>query len=336
MAVSDKKFNEMMTHNKMLETQINQLSNTLKDYASPSSLPSQGVEPKKPIYSITTKNGRVLNEGVSRSIEEDEERSDPREEVEKGSSPFYYLHRCNYPMPRYSKFLKEILSGKRKCNEVDSVEFGNFCSAFIHNELPKKMEDLGNFSIPCEIKGKMFDNAFCELGSGVSVMPYSTFKKLKLGELLPSDITLQLADRTIMIPKGRVEDVPLKIGGFTIPVDFIVLEIAEDDHIPIILERPFLATSGALIDVKGGRITLRFGKKEESFELKPMHESLSLVQGIMCANCLRSIDNVCMINSSTNDVLEICDDALSSLWTRRKLKFLIGLSSILKMKAMFP
>ncbi|XP_021737703.1 syntaxin-7A-like [Chenopodium quinoa] len=83
MAVSDKKFNEMMTHNKMLKTQITQLANTLKDCASPSSLPSQGVEPKKPMYSITTRSGRVLNEGVFRSIEEDEERSDLREEVEK-------------------------------------------------------------------------------------------------------------------------------------------------------------------------------------------------------------------------------------------------------------
>ncbi|XP_021715725.1 uncharacterized protein LOC110683640 [Chenopodium quinoa] len=212
------------------------------------------------------------------------------------------------------------------------------------------MEDPGNFSIPCEIKRKMFNNTFCDLGASVSVMPYSIFRKLELGELLPSNITLQLADRTIMIPKGRVEDVPLKIGGFTIPVDFIVLEIAEDDHIPIILGRIFLATSGALIDVKGGRITLRIGKKEESFKLKPMHESLSLVQGIMCANSPHSIDNVCMINSSTNDVLENSDDVLSSfdgkkvseekmmipkLRTGRKLKYLIGLSSILKMERMF-
>ncbi|XP_021771193.1 uncharacterized protein LOC110735328 [Chenopodium quinoa] len=123
-------------------------------------------------------------------------------------------------------------------------------------------------------------------------------------------MTLQLANQSIKFPKGRVEDVPLKIGEFTISVDFIVLEIAEDDHIPIILGRPFLTTSGALIDVKGGRITLRVGKNEESFELKPMHDSLSLVKGIMCVNSPRPIDNVCMIDSSTNNVLENCDDVL--------------------------
>ncbi|XP_021715519.1 putative uncharacterized protein DDB_G0286901 [Chenopodium quinoa] len=88
MSVSDKKFNEMMTHNKMLETQITQLANTLKDCASPSSLPSQGVNPKKPIYSITTRSGKVLEERVSRNGEEDERKSDydSSEEKEKDVS----------------------------------------------------------------------------------------------------------------------------------------------------------------------------------------------------------------------------------------------------------
>ncbi|XP_021721515.1 uncharacterized protein LOC110689092 [Chenopodium quinoa] len=177
MAVGDKKFNEMMTHNKMLETQITQLANTLKDYASPYSLPSQGVEPKKPVYFVTTRSGRVLNEGVSRFIEEDEERRVLREKDEKGVSksvscedeqeknkddekereevripnlPYpqkFLRHKMDEQfgkflemlkevhfsipftdaipqMPRYSKFLKEILDGKRECNEVDSVEVG--------------------------------------------------------------------------------------------------------------------------------------------------------------------------------------------------------------------
>ncbi|XP_021715220.1 uncharacterized protein LOC110683179 [Chenopodium quinoa] len=150
-------------------------------------------------------------------------------------------------IPRYSKFIKYIFSGKRECNEIDSVELGECCSALIQNYLPKKMKDPGNFSIPCKVKSKLFENALCDLGASVSIMTYLVFKNLKLGELLPTNMTLQLVDRSIKFPKGRVEDVPLKIGGFAIPVDFIVLEIEEDDHIPIILGRTFLATSGALI-----------------------------------------------------------------------------------------
>ncbi|XP_021741180.1 uncharacterized protein LOC110707477 [Chenopodium quinoa] len=183
-------------------------------------------------------------------------------------------------MPRYSKFLKDILSNKRDCNEIDLVELGECCSALIHNDLPKKMKDSGNFSIPCKIKSRLFENALCDLAASVSIMLFSVFKKLKLGELLPTNMTLQLANRFIKFPKGRVEDVPLKIGSFTIPVDFIVLKIEEDDHIPIIFGRLFLDTSGALINVKAGRITLSVGNKKESFKLKPMHESLSLMKGI--------------------------------------------------------
>ncbi|XP_021717455.1 uncharacterized protein LOC110685265 [Chenopodium quinoa] len=158
-------------------------------------------------------------------------------------------------MSNYSKFLKEIFSGKRECNVVDSVSVEECCSALIHDDLPPKIKDLGNISIPCNINGKLFQNALYDLGASVSIMPYSVFKKLRLGELLPTNMALQLADRSIKFPKGRVEDIPLKIGEFSIPVDFIVLEIAEDDNIPIILGRPFLATLGALIDVKGGLIT---------------------------------------------------------------------------------
>ncbi|XP_021767740.1 uncharacterized protein LOC110732130 [Chenopodium quinoa] len=110
-------------------------------------------------------------------------------------------------------------------------------------------------------------NALCDLGSSVSIMPYSVYQRLEKGELLPTNITLQLADRSIRIPRGKVEDVPLRVGKFIIPVDFVVLEIDEDSTIPIILGRPFLATSGALIDVKSAKISLKIGDKGVEFDL---------------------------------------------------------------------
>ncbi|XP_021728479.1 uncharacterized protein LOC110695572 [Chenopodium quinoa] len=93
-------------------------------------------------------------------------------------------------MPRYSKFHKDILSGKRDCNAIDSVDLGECCSVLIHNDLPKKMKDSGNFSIPCKIKSKLFDNALCDFGASVSIIPFSVLKKLKLGEILPTNMTL--------------------------------------------------------------------------------------------------------------------------------------------------
>ncbi|XP_021751641.1 uncharacterized protein LOC110717297 [Chenopodium quinoa] len=307
MTVSDKKFNEMKTHSEMLETQITQLANTLKESASPTSLPSQGIEPKKPVYSITTRSGKVLEESVSGKSKEVEKVSDSLDEDEHDVSN----KKCEdaNEKVKIEEIPYEILSGKRERNEVESVKVGECCSALIHNDLPKKIKDPGNFSIPCNINGKVFQNALCDLGASVIIMPYSVFKKLKLSELLPNNMTLQLGDSSIKFPKGRIEDVPLKIGEFTIPVDFTMLEIAEDDNIPIILGRPFLETSSALIDVKGGITTLCVGNYSASFKLKPMHESLSFVQGIMCINSLHLNGIPCTLSLSTNDFVGACDNA---------------------------
>ncbi|XP_021767538.1 uncharacterized protein LOC110731932 [Chenopodium quinoa] len=123
--------------------------------------------------------------------------------------------------------------------------------------MPPKLKDPANFSIPCAINKMQIDNALCDLGASVSLMPFSFYQRLHLGELLPSNITLQLVDRSIMFRKGKVEDVPLRVWKFVFPVDFVVLEMDEDATIPIILGRLFLATSGAMIGFKCAKISLK-------------------------------------------------------------------------------
>ena len=81
-------------------------------------------------------------------------------------------------------------------------------------------------------------------------MPYSVFKKLGMSEVKPTRVTLQLADQSINHPHGVLEDVLMKVGRFYFPVDFVILEIEEDFEVPLILGRPFLKTSGALVDPK--------------------------------------------------------------------------------------
>ncbi|XP_021727243.1 uncharacterized protein LOC110694382 [Chenopodium quinoa] len=153
-------------------------------------------------------------------------------------------------MPHYSKFLKDLLSGRREC---ETVNLTANCSAILSNKLPTKLKDSGSFSIPCSINGVEFEKALCDLGASVSLMPYSVYQKLSVGTLSPSNVTPQLADRSTKFPMGKVEDIPLKVGKFTFPVDFYVLEMDEDERIPIALGRPFLATSRAIIDVKEGK-----------------------------------------------------------------------------------
>ncbi|XP_074277438.1 uncharacterized protein LOC141601074 [Silene latifolia] len=111
------------------------------------------------------------------------------------------------------------------------------------------------------------NKALCDLGGSVSVMPYSVCEKLNIGHLKVTNVTLQMTDRTVKRPLGVLEDAPVKIGKFFIPVDFIVLDMAEDTQIPIILGRPFLHIAWAIIDVKQGRLTLEVGDDKVIFNL---------------------------------------------------------------------
>ena len=88
-----------------------------------------------------------------------------------------------------------------------------------------------------------------------------------MGELRPTKMSVQLADRSVKYPVGILENVPVRIGQFYIPTDFIIMDITEDSVTPIILGRPFLATVGAIIDVKKGRLTFEVGEEKVEFIL---------------------------------------------------------------------
>ncbi|KAG9458839.1 hypothetical protein H6P81_003347 [Aristolochia fimbriata] len=171
-------------------------------------------------------------------------------------------------IPLYGKFLKEVLSGKRKIEEKGPVVLNENCSAILKNELPTKLKDPGSFTIPCEIGSNKFANALCDLAASVNLMSLSLCRYLKLGEPQETGITLQFADRSTKIPEGVMEDVLVKIQDFIYPCDFIVLDMKVDKNLPIILGRPFLATAGAIIDCKQGNLTLRLNNDTISFNIK--------------------------------------------------------------------
>ena len=93
-------------------------------------------------------------------------------------------------------------------------------------------------------------------------MPLLVAKNLNLGEITPTSLSLQMVDRSMTSLKGIIEDVLIKVDKFIFPVDFVVLVMEEDEKVPLILGRPFLATSWALIDVESGELTLRVGDDE--------------------------------------------------------------------------
>ena len=108
------------------------------------------------------------------------------------------------------------------------------------------------------------EKALFHLGASVNLLPYSVYKQLGLGELKHTTITLSLADRSIKIPKGSVEDVLVQVDRFYYPVDFVVLDTEPvavgANYVPIILRRPFLATSNAIINFRNGVMQLTFRK----------------------------------------------------------------------------
>jgi len=101
------------------------------------------------------------------------------------------------------------------------------------------------------------ERAFCDLGADVSLMPLSLCTKLQLLDLLPTIMIIQLADRSVKRSVGILEDVPVQVGKFVIPCDFIVMDMDENPEVPIILGRPFLATARAVIDVQADTMSFQ-------------------------------------------------------------------------------
>ena len=195
-------------------------------------------------------------------------------------------------MPLYAKFLKDILSKKRKIVEEGIVNLTATCSAVIKRDLLEKMKDPGSFTIPCTIGEFEFQKALCDSGASINLMPYSVAKKLCLGEITPTTVTLQMADRTLAKPEGIIEDVLVKVGKFIFPADFIILDMEEDSQVPLLLGRPFLATGAALIDMQKGILTLRVGEETTDFNLIRSLRNLDMER-----DDIKSVEDVFVNNS---------------------------------------
>ncbi|RVW60745.1 hypothetical protein CK203_053023 [Vitis vinifera] len=110
-------------------------------------------------------------------------------------------------MLKYAKFLKEVLSNKRKLVDNEKVMLTEECNTILQRKLPPKLKDPRSFTIPCTIGDFDFDKVLCDLGANVNMLSLSIFKKLELKEVKPTMVSLKLADRSIKHPRGIIEDV---------------------------------------------------------------------------------------------------------------------------------
>ncbi|XP_021992672.1 uncharacterized protein LOC110889447 [Helianthus annuus] len=160
-------------------------------------------------------------------------------------------------MPKYPKFLKDLLKRKDRLGEVSNIPLSGGCSAVVLNKVPEKLTDPGLLPIPCLFRSDTECRALTDLGASINLMPYSMYERLGLGELSPTRMSLSLADRSVKYPRGIIENLLVKVDKFVFPVDFVVLDMEADEKVPIILGRPFLCTAKAIIDVFDGKITLQ-------------------------------------------------------------------------------
>nr|GEV02778.1 reverse transcriptase domain-containing protein [Tanacetum cinerariifolium] len=140
-------------------------------------------------------------------------------------------------MPKFSLMFKSLLNNKEKLFNLATTPVNENCLAVILKS------------------------------ASINLMPLSIWGKLFLPELTPTQMILELADRSTTRPAGIAEDVFVKVGKFYFLTDFIVVDYVVDPRVPLILERPFLRTGRALIDVYGEELTLRVDDEAITFKV---------------------------------------------------------------------
>jgi hypothetical protein len=110
-------------------------------------------------------------------------------------------------VPSYAKFLKDLVTVKRKNNIPKKAFLTEQVSSILQCKLPIKYKDPGCPTISCRTGTNQIERALLDLGASVNLLPYSIYLQLGLGELKPTSMTPQLADRSVKRPRGIIEDI---------------------------------------------------------------------------------------------------------------------------------
>ncbi|XP_059301823.1 uncharacterized protein LOC132053735 [Lycium ferocissimum] len=191
----------------------------------PSALPSDTEKNPKECKAVTLRNGRELEEvpPKKKNIAEAElipaKRAEPKQTVtEQHVEEVVYI---NIPLvellqevPKYAKYIKDVVANKRSWTEFETVALTEECNSRVRSKIPPKLKDPGSFTILITIGNIEVGIALFDLGASINLMPTSVFRTLGLGEPRPTTITLQLTDRSLAYHDGIIEDVLVKVGPF--------------------------------------------------------------------------------------------------------------------------
>ncbi|XP_057247938.1 uncharacterized protein LOC130590061 [Beta vulgaris subsp. vulgaris] len=225
-------------------------------------------------------------------------------------------------VPLYAKWLKEMCSIKRKSSVKgkQTVKVSEHGSVVFQKRMPKKCDDPGMFTIPITLGDTKINRAMLDLGASINVLPYSLYESLTLGDLLPTNVVIQLADISTSIPRGVVEDVLVVVDKLTFPADFYVIDMEHDKHsAPILLGRLFLKTAKTKIDCDTYSLAMQFDGQIIEFNMYDAMRYFNIEDHSLCAidvfepcvqgvfDVLRDDDLQSVLDFSLNaDSLEFC------------------------------
>ena len=213
-------------------------------------------------------------------------------------------------IPSYAKFLKDLCTVKRKLGVNKDAFMTEQSTSLIRNNLPPKYKDPRSPTISIVVGNSKLGHDLVDLGASVNLLPYSIYVELGLGELEPTNLTLQLVDRSVKIPRGIVKDVLVQVDKFYFHVDFVVLYtkhvVNQGTQFPVILGRPFLATANAIIHCRGGLMTLSFGNMIVNLNIFNVIKEIGDEEDVCEVNMIDYVVQNYVDNVSYDDLLMSC------------------------------
>ncbi|XP_058726409.1 uncharacterized protein LOC131597750 [Vicia villosa] len=255
--MANQKSNEAAIKN--LENQVGQLAKQLSEQQPRASFSSNTrTNPKEHCKAIVTRSGKEVSSGTNGGVvlEYEEEiivENKEDEVIVEDEEEENALEQ----RPKYAKFMKDILTKKKRYTEEETILLDARCSAIIQKTLPKKEVDPGRVTLLVIIGGNYTGNSLIDLGSSINLILLSIIKRLGNIEMKHTRMTLQLADKSLTSPYGVAQDMLVKVDKFLFPVDFVVVDMEEDRDVPLILRRPFMKTSRMMIDIDDGLMKVR-------------------------------------------------------------------------------
>ena len=277
---------------KNLEVQLGQIAQQLASSRTPGSLPSETVQNPRGQENVNTVTTTEKKAAKKKKIISPSEPT--KEETTKGTKPVIKLpypqrmtkkepsesdlekfmtmfkriegHMALFEalerMPMYKKFVEEVMAEKKPTTEEQVSGKEQYNANSLEQNIPNKQKDPGTVTVPCTIKERTFKKVLIDSGASVNLMPLSIYHRLGIKNISDIKTNLKFADHSRKDAYGMAEDVLVIIADLTFPVDFVILDIPEDNEAPIILGRPFMKTSRCKLDMDECTLTLKVHNKE--------------------------------------------------------------------------